>query len=257
MTRNKIRENHTMTELPRCYGIIPARYGSTRFPGKPLADILGKPMFWHVFKRASRCNEIHQVVLATDDKRIASAAKTLDVPVVMTRSDHASGTDRVLEAAEKLNVSEDAVVVNIQGDEPAHEPAMLTELVLPFSDPNVKVSTLAQKINPDEAKNPDRVKVVLAKDSCALYFSRSLIPYHRDQKKGAFYGHIGLYAFRMNILKRFVAMGPSDLELTEKLEQLRLLESGIPIHVVKTEHRSFGVDRPSDIETVTRIIMGD
>ncbi|MBW2240305.1 MAG: 3-deoxy-manno-octulosonate cytidylyltransferase [Deltaproteobacteria bacterium] len=219
-----------MTELPRCYGIIPARYGSTRFPGKPLADILGKPMFWHVFKRASRCNEIHQVILATDDKRIVSAAKTLDVPVVMTRSDHASGTDRVLEAAEKLNVPENAVVVNIQGDEPAHEPAMLTELVLPFSD---------------------------SKDGRALYFSRSPIPYHRDQQKGEFYGHIGLYAFRMNILRQFVAMGPSDLELTEKLEQLRLLESGIPIHVVKTEHRSFGVDRPSDIETVTQIIMGD
>ncbi|UCD90620.1 MAG: 3-deoxy-manno-octulosonate cytidylyltransferase [Desulfobacterales bacterium] len=171
-----------MPELPRCYGIIPARYGSTRFPGKPLADILGKPMFWHVFKRASQCNEIDQVVLATDDKRIATAAKTLDVPVVMTRSDHASGTDRVLEAAEKLNVPKNAVVVNIQGDEPAHEPAMLTELILPFTDPNVNVSTLAQKIDLNEAKNPDRVKVVLAKDGRALYFSRSLIPYHRDQQ---------------------------------------------------------------------------
>ncbi len=214
-----------MNKLPKCYGIIPARYGSTRFPGKPLAEILGKPMFWHVFKRASRCNEIHQVVLATDDKRIASAAKTLDVPVVMTRSDHASGTDRVLEAAEKLNVPKNAVVVNIQGDEPAHEPAMLTELVLPFSDPDMKVSTLVQRINTDEAKNSDRVKVVFAKDSRALYFSRSLIPFPRDQQKGEFYGHIGLYAFRMNILKQFVAMGPSNLELTEKLEQLRLLEN--------------------------------
>ncbi|UCD32286.1 MAG: 3-deoxy-manno-octulosonate cytidylyltransferase [Desulfobacterales bacterium] len=244
-----------MPELPRCYGIIPARYGSTRFPGKPLADILGKPMFWHVFKRASQCNEIDQVVLATDDKRIATAAKTLDVPVVMTRSDHVSGTDRVLEAAEKLNVPKNAVVVNIQGDEPALDPAMLTELILPFTDPNINVSTLAQKIDLNEAKNPDRVKVVLAKDGRALYFSRSLIPYHRDQQGGEFYGHIGLYAFRMSILKRFVSMGPSDLELTERLEQLRLLESGIPIHVVKTEHRSFGVDRPSDIEIVTRIIM--
>jgi 3-deoxy-manno-octulosonate cytidylyltransferase (CMP-KDO synthetase) len=243
-----------MTELPRCYGIIPARYGSTRFPGKPLADILGKPMFWHVFKRASRCNEIHQVVLATDDKRIVSAAKTLDVPVVMTRSDHASGTDRVLEAAEKLNVPENAVVVNIQGDEPAHEPAMLTELVLPFSDPNVKVSTLAQKIDPDEAKNPDRVKVVLAKDNRALYFSRAPIPYSSDLQKNKLYGHIGLYAFRMNILRKFVELGPSLLEITEKLEQLRLLENGIPIHVVTTNYKSMGVDRPEDIETVTRIL---
>jgi len=243
-----------MTELPRCYGIIPARYGSTRFPGKPLADILGKPMFWHVFNRASRCNEIHQVVLATDDKRIVSAAKTLDVPVVMTRSDHASGTDRVLEAAEKLNVPENAVVVNIQGDEPAHEPAMLTELVLPFSDPNVKVSTLAHKIDPDEAKNPDRVKVVLAKDNRALYFSRAPIPYSSDLQKNKLYGHIGLYAFRMNILRKFVELGPSLLEITEKLEQLRLLENGIPIHVVITNYKSMGVDRPEDIETVTRIL---
>jgi 3-deoxy-manno-octulosonate cytidylyltransferase (CMP-KDO synthetase) len=219
-----------------------------------LADILGKPMFWHVYKRASQCNEIHQVVLATDDKRIASAAKTLDVPVVMTQSDHASGTDRVLEAAEKLNAPENAVVVNIQGDEPAHEPAMLTELVLPFSDPNVKVSTVANKIDPNEAENPDRVKVVLAKDSRALYFSRSPIPYNRDQQRGEFYGHIGLYAFRMNILRKFVELGPSLLEITEKLEQLRLLENGIPIHVVITNYKSMGVDRPEDIETVTRIL---
>jgi 3-deoxy-manno-octulosonate cytidylyltransferase (CMP-KDO synthetase) len=211
-------------------------------------------MFWHVFKRASRCNEIHQVILATDDKRIVSAAKTLDVPVVMTRSDHASGTDRVLEAAEKLNVPENAVVVNIQGDEPAHEPAMLTELVLPFSDPNVKVSTLAQKIDPDEAKNPDRVKVVLAKDNRALYFSRAPIPYSSDLQKNKLYGHIGLYAFRMNVLRKFVELGPSLLEITEKLEQLRLLENGIPIHVVTTNYKSMGVDRPEDIETVTRIL---
>jgi 3-deoxy-manno-octulosonate cytidylyltransferase (CMP-KDO synthetase) len=245
-----------MTHLPKCYGIIPARYGSIRFPGKPLAEILGKPMFWHVFKRASRCPQLSKTILATDDNRIISAAKNLNVPVIKTRDDHLSGTDRVLEAAELLNVPENAVVVNIQGDEPAYETAMLTELVLPFSDPNIKVSTLVRRIDPDEAKNPDRVKVVFAKDSRALYFSRSLIPFPRDQQKGEFYGHIGLYAFRMNILKQFVAMGPSNLELTEKLEQLRLLENGIPIHVVKTEHRSFGVDRPSDIEAVTRIIMG-
>ena len=211
-------------------------------------------MFWHVFKRASQCKQLELVVLATDDERIAAAAKTLDVPVVMTRSDHTSGTDRVLEAAEKLSIPDHAVVANIQGDEPALEPAMLTEVILPFSDPKVKVSTLAQKMDLDEAKNPDRVKVVLAKDSRALYFSRSPIPYHRNLQKGEFYGHIGLYAFRMNILKRFVALGSSRLEKTEKLEQLRLLENGIPVHVVITNYRSIGVDRPEDVEIVSKIL---
>lgn len=244
-----------MKKLPTCYGIIPARYSSTRFPGKPLADILGKPMFWHVFKQAKQCSQLHQVVLATDDRRIESAAQKLDVPVVMTRADHPSGTDRALEAAEHLNVPDDAVVVNIQGDEPALEPAMLTELVSPFSDPHVKVTTLVRKMGPNDAQNPDRVKVVLDKNRKALYFSRSLIPYPRDRQAGEFYSHIGLYAFRKNILKQFVEMGPSHLEMTEKLEQLRLLENGIPIQVVITEHQSVGVDRPEDIETVTRILM--
>jgi 3-deoxy-manno-octulosonate cytidylyltransferase (CMP-KDO synthetase) len=128
-----------MKRLPKCYGIIPARYGSTRFPVKPLANILGRPMFWHVFDRATRCPELSEILLATDDERIVSAAKELGVPVVMTRDDHPSGTDRVLEAARLLRVPEDAVVVNIQGDEPALEPNMLTELVRPFVAPNIQV----------------------------------------------------------------------------------------------------------------------
>ena len=122
-----------MNKLPKCYGIIPARYGSTRFPGKPLADILGKPMFWHVYKRASECPQLSNIVLATDDHRIASEAKKLKIPAINTRDDHPSGTDRVLEAAELLHVPDDAVVVNIQGDEPALDPDMLTELIRPFT----------------------------------------------------------------------------------------------------------------------------
>ena len=243
-----------MNRLPKCYGIIPARYGSTRFPGKPLAKILGRPMFWHVFERARQCPELSEIVLATDDERIISAAKELDVPVVMTQDDHPSGTDRVLEAAGLLRVPEDAVVVNIQGDEPALEPAMLTELVRPFTAPGVKATTLARKIKRKEAENPDRVKVVSAKDGRALYFSRSPIPHPPDGQWDEFYAHIGLYAFRMNILKEFVALGPSRLETIEKLEQLRLLENGIPIHVVVTHHRSIGVDRPEDIKAVSKIL---
>jgi 3-deoxy-manno-octulosonate cytidylyltransferase (CMP-KDO synthetase) len=238
----------------KCYGIIPARYGSTRFPGKPLADISGKPMFWHVFTRACECPELSKVVLATDDDRIESAAKALGVPVVMTRNDHPSGTDRVLEAAQLLNLPEDSIIVNIQGDEPLLKPAMLTELVQPFVSPDVEVTTLARKIGQNEASSINQVKVVFSTTGRALYFSRSPIPCYRDGKEKVFFGHIGLYAFRMNALKRFVALGPSSLETAEKLEQLRLLENDIPINVVLTEHKSIGVDKPEDIVKLSEIL---
>ncbi|HID28858.1 MAG TPA: 3-deoxy-manno-octulosonate cytidylyltransferase [Desulfobacterales bacterium] len=244
-----------MNKVPKCYGIIPARYGSTRFPGKPLAEICGRPMFWHVFERARKCPELSQVVLATDDNRIITAANELDVPVVMTRGDHPSGTDRVMEAAGLLQVPEDAVVANIQGDEPVLQPVMLTQLLRPFMAPETQVTTLARRIDPNEAESPDRVKVVFAKDGKALYFSRAPIPYSRDGQGNDYYVHIGLYAFRMRILRQFVALNPSRLETIERLEQLRLLENGIPIHVVVTDHRSISVDRPSDIKTVSKILV--
>jgi 3-deoxy-manno-octulosonate cytidylyltransferase (CMP-KDO synthetase) len=211
-------------------------------------------MFWHVFKRASQCPQLSKTILATDDNRIVSAAKNLNVPVIKTRDDHLSGTDRVLEAAEVLNVPKDAVVVNIQGDEPTLEPVMLTELIHPFKSSNVRVTTLARKIDTKEAKNPDRVKLVFSKSGRALYFSRALIPYTPIKNKDEFYGHIGLYAFQMSTLRKFVELGPSGLEITEKLEQLRLLENDIPVHVVITQHQSIGVDRPEDLEIVTGII---
>ncbi len=244
-----------MQNLPPCHGIIPARYQSVRFPGKPLADILNRPMIWHVFERARQCEALSSVVLATDDDRIRSAAQNLDIPVVMTRRDHPSGTDRVLEAANKLGLDADAVVVNIQGDEPALEPSMLTELVAPFSNPQIEVTTLARKISGREAQNPDWVKVVIAADRRAIYFSRSAIPFQRGATDHNFYGHIGIYALRMPTLNKFVGLDRSRLEITEKLEQLRLIENNIPIHVVETEYRSIGVDRPEDIETITKIIL--
>ncbi len=242
-----------MEKQQKCYGIIPARYGSTRFPGKPLADISGKPMFWHVFTRASKCPELSQVFLATDDERILSAATALNVPVIMTR-DHPSGTDRVLEAAQLLNLPDDAIIVNIQGDEPLLEPAMLTELVQLFVSPEIEVTTLARKIGQSEAGNINQVKVVFSKTGKALYFSRLPIPCYRDGKEELFFGHIGLYAFRMNALRVFVALGPSRLEIAEKLEQLRLLENDISIHVVLTEHKSIGVDKPEDVLTICDIL---
>jgi 3-deoxy-manno-octulosonate cytidylyltransferase (CMP-KDO synthetase) len=244
-----------MSAFPRCYGIVPARYHSTRFPGKALAEILGKPMVWHVVQQARQCPALTAVVLATDDERIRSAVAEWKIPVVMTSKDHPSGTDRVLEAAQKLQLPCDAVVVNIQGDEPTLEPAMLTELLQPFTLPQVQVTTLARKMNFREAANPDRVKVVFTTDGRALYFSRAPIPYHRTPETMDFHGHIGIYAFRMSALTQFVALKQGRLELTEKLEQLRLLENNIPIHVVVTNYESIGVDRPTDLKAVIRMMQ--
>jgi 3-deoxy-manno-octulosonate cytidylyltransferase (CMP-KDO synthetase) len=243
-----------MSPLPQCYGIIPARYASTRFPGKPLAEINGKPMIWHVYQRACRCARLNQVVVATDDQRIEHAAKSLGIPVVITRNDHISGTDRVLEAAIKLNVQQDSVIVNIQGDEPALHPNMISELVQPFSDTTVLVTTLARTIDATSAQSPDVVKAVLDRNMNALYFSRAPIPFPREDNPSPFYAHIGLYAFRFSALKKFVSLPPGRLESIEKLEQLRLLENHIPIHVVLTSHISLGVDRPEDIEEVKKLL---
>lgn len=210
-------------------------------------------MFWHVYQRASQCPELEQVVLATDDARIYEAAEQLDVPVVMTAADLASGSDRVLEAAHQLNVPGDAVVVNIQGDEPLLEPAMLSQLVAPFEEGAAEVATLARRIDARDAQSPDIVKVVISLSGRAIYFSRSIIPHPRGPEPG-FYGHVGLYAFKMQTLERFVQLPVSRLEQTEKLEQLRLLENDIPIQVMVTAYESIGVDRPEDIETVSRLL---
>lgn len=245
-----------MNALPKCYGIIPARYRSARFPGKPLAEILGRPMFWHVYERARRCPQLTRVVLATDDTRIFEAAESLRVPVVMTDGEHHSGTDRVLEAAKIINVEAEAVIVNIQGDEPALEPAMLTELLKPFHKSEVRATTLVREMDAVEARNPDRVKVAVAVDGRALYFSRASIPYRPEDQGTTVYLHIGIYAFRISVLEKFVSLEQSPLESAEKLEQLRLLENNVPIHIVVTNHQSVAVDRPKDISVVARIMAG-
>jgi len=214
-------------------------------------------MFWHVYDRASKCPHMSSVTLATDDERIFEAAKAYGVPVVMTGKDHQSGTDRVLEAARKLDIDNDAVVVNIQGDEPCLEPEMLTELLTPFESCKVQVATLATSIGYEDAQSPDRVKVVQAKNGRALYFSRSLVPFDRDEKIHGFLLHIGLYAFRMEALIRFGELEPSPLEMREKLEQLRLLEDGIDIYVTETRHACHGVDRPEDLEKAKTILEND
>ncbi|MEN8257361.1 MAG: 3-deoxy-manno-octulosonate cytidylyltransferase [Thermodesulfobacteriota bacterium] len=245
-----------MTALPKCYGIIPTRYASSRFKGKPLAPILGKPMIWHVYSRARQCSELAQVVLATDDERIYTAAQELDIPVLMTSTEHSCGTERVLEAAQILKVPADGVILNIQGDEPALEPEMLRELLAPFTDPAVQVTTLAHEITAEQAQDPDLVKVVLGQNQKALYFSRSPIPYPRDGKDSPYLGHIGLYGFRMQTLEKFVGLEKGALEQREKLEQLRLLENGFAIQVAQTTHKGYGVDRPEDIAVVEGILKG-
>jgi 3-deoxy-manno-octulosonate cytidylyltransferase (CMP-KDO synthetase) len=219
-----------------------------------MAMIHGRPMFWHVYDRARRCPELKKVVLATDDHRIYEAAKSYDIPVLMTRKDHISGTDRVFEAARRLDINQNAVVVNIQGDEPALEPSTLTRLVEPFCLPEVRVTTLARKMTSKEADSFDRVKVVFNRFKDALYFSRTPIPHPANMQQTAFYAHIGLYGYRMKTLAKFVRLGPSRLEATERLEQLRLLENGISIRVVITQYESIGVDRPEDLKTVMRLM---
>ncbi|MFW6176945.1 MAG: 3-deoxy-manno-octulosonate cytidylyltransferase [Desulfohalobiaceae bacterium] len=237
-----------------CIAIIPARYNSARFPGKPLTPILGRPMFWHVVQRTRACPHIQNTYLATDDKRIADAAGSFGVPVIMTSSEHESGTDRILEAAQTLKLPDEAVVVNVQGDEPCLSPHLLGQLVDPFLRPATKVSTAARSLQPEYAQDFNVVKVVRAHTGLALYFSRAPIPYARDEQKNSFLAHIGLYAFRLPVLRRFHQLGPSPLEQMEKLEQLRLLEAGIPVHVVLTEHQCYGVDRPEDVPQVEAIL---
>ena len=239
----------------RYYALIPVRYASSRFPGKPLTPILGEPMFLHVFRRVQKCALFTAAYVATDDERIAQEAKRQNIPCVLTREDHDSGTDRVLEAAENLGLEEEAIIANIQGDEPTLLPHMLHQLLEPFGDTSVQVTTLAKRISAEQAQNPDLVKVVLSRWGRALYFSRFPVPYARDPNRATYWGHIGLYAYLMRILRLFAQMEPTPLEQTEKLEQLRLLEFEVPIHAVATEHAGHGVDTPQDVPMAEEIIQ--
>ena len=238
--------------IPACHGIIPSRYASIRFPGKPLADIAGKPMFWHVYTGAASCPELASLHLATDDERIAGAAEALGVPCIMTSSDHVSGTNRVYEAAQKLGLSDNAVIFNIQGDEAGLAPHVLSDLAAAFADPAVRVATPATDMEPDDLANPNRVKVVLAQNGNALYFSRSPIPYARAGTP-AYLLHIGLYGFTMKTLAEFTGFAPGVLEQHEQLEQLRFLENSVPIRVVKTSYRGIGIDTPEDLEILKKM----
>ena len=242
--------------------IIPARYGSVRFPGKALADLCGKPLIQHVWERASRAACAGLCVVATDDERIAAAVRGFGGRVVMTAASHRSGTDRLAEAAEKLGLSRCDLVVNVQGDEPLVDPADVDLLAgLMSRDARVQMGTLACPLADDsDVSDPNVVKVVVDDAGRALYFSRSPLPGWRRGEDAAsravMLSHVGMYAYRVGFLRVFAAMPPGRLEQAEGLEQLRALERGFGIAVAVTEGRTVGVDTPADLAAAARLLTG-
>ncbi|MGD8368656.1 MAG: 3-deoxy-manno-octulosonate cytidylyltransferase [Desulfobacterales bacterium] len=233
--------------------VIPCRYGSTRFPGKPLALIDGIPMIRHVYERARRAKGVRQVVVATDDSRIAEATRTFGGEAIMTSTSARSGTDRVAEAARQLQMTAADIVVNVQGDQPLLEPKNIEAVTAPFfSEPEVRMSTLAFRIiEQREITDPKDVKVTIDRRGFALYFSRSTIPFCRDPgREHDTYKHLGIYAYRRDFLDLFCNLPATELEEIEKLEQLRALEWGHPIRVVITPFDSPEVDLPEDIDRI-------
>src|SRR5574340_119647 len=236
-------------------GVIPARYASSRFPGKALARIGAKSMLQHVFERASMARYLSSILIATDDERRFEQARAFGATARMTRSDHASGTDRVAEVA-SADTAE--LVVNIQGDEPLIDPEAIDAAVLTLvDDPSVVMGTPKRRIeDPSEIQNPNVVKVVTDRNGNAIYFSRSTIPYHRHggTAPDAYYKHIGLYVYRRDFLLGYSSLPVGPLERAECLEQLRALENGHSIRVVETEYESLGVDTPEDLERVRDMV---
>jgi 3-deoxy-manno-octulosonate cytidylyltransferase (CMP-KDO synthetase) len=238
--------------------VIPARYGSTRLPGKPLADLGGRPLIEHVWRRSRMAALPSRVLVATDDERIR-AALPAECEVVMTRADHPSGSDRIAEVAEKLDCG---IIVNVQGDLPLLDPSLVDELIeMLRSDPAVGLATVAVPIESEEEyANPSVVKVVCSTAGHALYFSRASIPHDRS-RPGAFglaMRHVGIYAYRRDTLLRFAKMAPTPLEVTETLEQLRALENGIVIGVVRRAHGvPIEVDTPEDLATVRKVMSAN
>ena len=233
--------------------IIPARFESTRLPGKPLAEIAGRPMIEHVYRRAAAARCITRVIVATDDERVAAAVMRFGGEVAMTARTHQSGTDRLAEVARALDAD---ILVNVQGDEPMLEPAMIDDAVAPLAaDRTVEMSTLRRRIDdPHDLDNPHVVKVVVDRDGFAMYFSRAAIPFVRNAETPAdAWRHVGLYVYRRDCLMRLASLAPTVLERSEALEQLRALEHGIRIRVVETQYDTIGVDTPADLERVRQL----
>ena len=257
-----------MPTEPRAVAIIPARWASTRFPGKPLAQIKKKPMIQWVVEQAQKASRISEVIVATDDDRILDAVNGFGGKAVMTSQNHTTGSDRIAEVASGLKCD---IVVNIQGDEPLIPPENIDQVIGCLDrDPALNVATLMMAVHEsDEIINPNVVKVVADQNGNALYFSRSAIPFHRDEWKDGLpenisksrqegmsqvFKHIGLYAYTRSFLLEFTRMNPTPIEQLEKLEQLRILEHGYPIQVGLTEKVSMGVDQIEDLDKIERFL---
>jgi 3-deoxy-manno-octulosonate cytidylyltransferase (CMP-KDO synthetase) len=239
--------------LRRVAVIIPARYGAQRFPGKPIADLAGKPLISHVVERARRAGGVDAVAVATDDRRIAQAAEKAGAGAIMTGA-AATGTDRVAEAARRLEPRA-GIVVNLQGDEPLLDPRALEALIAAMHEQEPLMATLARPLEPDELDRPQVVKVVCDRHGDALYFSRAGIPHRRAGGMSSLArAHVGVYAFAAECLETFAALPPGELEREESLEQLRALENGLKIRIVDTRYRGFGVDTPEDLERARAIL---
>jgi len=226
--------------------IIPARFNSSRFPGKPIVEIGGKTLIEHVYRQVEQASLVGRILVATDDQRIADAVQRFGGTPVMTRNDHLSGTDRLAEVAQDLPA--DTLVVNVQGDEPMMDPADIDRAITAAGLDDAEIVTLMTKLNPAQADDPNRVKVVTSRAGMALYFSRSKIP-----SGGTCFLHLGLYVYRAGFLKTFSQLEPTPLEIAERLEQLRALEHGYRIRVVEIENESWGIDTPDDMERYKRI----
>ncbi|MCI5566680.1 MAG: 3-deoxy-manno-octulosonate cytidylyltransferase [Veillonellaceae bacterium] len=233
--------------------VIPARYASTRLPGKPLADICGKPMICRVYDRAKLAKRVEKTVVATDDERVKRAVEEDGGEAVMTRKDHNSGTDRLAEAV--AGYPDMNLVINVQGDEPLIEPNVIDRLAAAFDDDeDLMMATVKARMDDEEdMRNPNNVKVVTDKDGYALYFSRSLMPYPREDTDCPVYKHIGIYAYRRDFLLKYAKMPQTMLEKTESLEQLRALENGFRIKVIESDANFVGVDTAEDLSRVNEI----
>lgn len=236
--------------------IIPARFASTRFPGKPLAEIAGKEMLRHVYENVQATELFDRIIIATEDERISVPAQGWGAEVMLTSPEHPSGTDRCAEVIGRIHADKDAIVVNVQGDEPFISMAPLATLLSIFDNQDAEIGTLYQAIGPfDEMKDPNMVKLVLAGNGKALYFSRAVIPFVRDKSTAIVakhYKHVGLYAYRASVLRELALLEPSALEKAESLEQLRWLENGYAIYARETDCRLCAVDTPEDLERAER-----
>ena len=236
--------------------IIPARYGSTRFPGKPLALIKGKPMIQWVYENAKKCEKVDDVYVATDDSRIFECVEGFNGKALMTSDKHTCGTDRLAECAEILKLEDEDIILNIQGDEPTFRKEMIEDLESIFEDKDVYFGTLKVLIDSqEELDNPNVVKVIDDINNDAIYFSRFTLPYERDKnRKTNHYKHIGAYGYKKWFLMKYSKMEKSELELSESLEQLRAIENGYKIRVKETKYQTVGVDTPEQIEEVEKLM---